>query len=85
MHERVFYGQYSCALRRDTKKGQLGLYKIMRGEKSVYMLMIKWNIPVFDINNSAFVLQQSEIKKRQQQAEEYLKNEIKVCNSETCF
>jgi len=86
INEKVFYGRYSCTLRRDTKKGELGSYKIMRGEKSVYMLMIKWSVPIFTIvNDQIALLQNKEMQIRLQQAENYLKNEIKLCKGERCF
>ena len=86
VNDKVFYGKYSCAQRRDTEKGELGLYKIMRGEKSVYMLMIKWSVPVFTVvNDKTDILENREMQKRLRQAERYLKNEIKLCKGERCF
>lgn len=85
--ERVFYGKYACSLRRDTQQGQLGYYKIMRGENSIYMLAIKWAVEPFDIEpgKPIAIIENNHQKKKMMIAEKYLQNEVKLCRAKSCF
>jgi len=82
----VFYGQYACSYRRDTQQGELGHYKIIRGENSIYMVTIKWDIEAFDIKQEASF---KRIKSQQQvkfnNAQHYLQNEVKLCKDGGCL
>ena len=52
LSKNVFYGQYICSFRRDTKRGELGYFKIIRGENSIYMVTVKWAVEPFNIEEN---------------------------------
>jgi len=89
--DKLFYGQYACSLRRDTQQGELGVYKIIRGENSIYMVAIKWGVDAFEFEVDKPItlfegLQISDIEsKKIAQAKRYLQNAVKLCRSEHCF
>lgn len=86
-HESVFYGHYACSLRRDTKQGEIGYYKIMRGENSLYMLAVKWQVASFSIGKNSFIalLETQENENKIVTAQEYLHNDVKLCRAGECF
>ncbi|PKF60601.1 hypothetical protein CW745_13805 [Psychromonas sp. psych-6C06] len=83
----VFYGQYACSYKRDTKRGELGYYKIMRGENSIYMIAIKWSVDSFEIEEGKVpdVIQETQQKDKINIAQRYLKNKVKLCRAGRCF
>jgi hypothetical protein len=83
----VFYGHYACSYRRDTKQGEIGYYKIMRGENSLYMLASKWEVDAFVIGQNQFVpiVESKENEEKILTAQRYLQNEVKLCQSGDCF
>tara|TARA_R110001583_G_scaffold11285_2_gene51331 strand:- start:1136 stop:1816 length:681 start_codon:yes stop_codon:yes gene_type:complete len=85
--DNVFYGHYACSYRRDTKKGEIGYYKIMRGENNLYMLAIKWEVESFDIGKNQFVplMESDDNIKKISMAQKYLQNDVKLCQSGNCF
>lgn len=85
--ETIFYGQYACSYRRDTKQGELGYYKIMRGENSIYMIAIKWQVERFKIeeNKPLLILEDKQQKKKIRIAKKYLQNEVKLCRAGSCL
>ncbi len=84
--ESVFYGQYACSVRRDTKKGELGIYKIVRGQTSIYMMMIKWSVEPFTIKDNLSIEQYApaDFSKRLKMAKRYLKEQVKLCDEGSC-
>lgn len=85
--ENIFYGKYACSLRRDTKKGELGYYKIIRGESSIYMIAIKWAVEAFEIESgaSSIPLFNKISKKERNTAEQYLQKKVKLCHEGKCI
>lgn len=83
----VFYGKYACSFRRDTKQGELGYYKIMRGENSIYMIAIKWAVAPFKIDSeSSPELIFNAVKAKEiNAAEQYLQNKVKLCRAGKCI
>ena len=83
----VYYGQYICSLRRDSKKGELGLYKIIRGEKSVYMLIMKWSVAPFimEPGKEPAILKNREMKNSLNRAKKYLQQDVKLCKGTMCY
>ncbi|WP_413699178.1 DUF4124 domain-containing protein [Psychromonas sp. KJ10-10] len=86
-NDAIFYGHYACTLRRDTKQGEMGYYKIMRGENSLYMLAIKWQVASFSIGKNQFIpiLETDENENKVLTAREYLHNDVKLCRAGECF
>jgi hypothetical protein len=85
--DKVFYGHYACTQRRDTKKGELGYYKIMRGENSLYMIAIKWEVDTFIIGRNQFVpaLESGDNEQKLLTAKRYLQNDVKLCQLGDCL
>ena len=84
--DKVFYGQYACSYRRDTQQGELGHYKIMRGENSIYMMTVKWDIEPFDIENkSSFELIKSQQQAKFKNAQDYLQKDVRLCRDGKCL
>lgn len=83
----IFYGQYSCSLRRDTLRGELGSYKIMRANNSIYMVMVKWNVSSFTNahDKSISIIEDIEQKQKITAVQQYLQNEVKLCRGNKCF
>jgi len=80
--ETLFYGQYVCSLRRDTQQGEMGVYKIIRGKNSIYMIAIKWEIEPVEVKGYTLnPMQQAKIS----EAKQYLKNAVKLCQTADCF
>ena len=84
---KVFYGQYSCSVRRDTQQGELGVYKIMRGENSVYVASVKWELTPFTIypGKSPQIMENKEFKNRVEAAKEYLMEDVRLCRDILCY
>jgi len=89
--DNLFYGQYACSLRRDTQRGEFGIYKIIRGENSIYMVAIKWSVDSFEIEDSKSIalfdgqLSGDSQREKIAEAKRYLKNAVKLCRTERCF
>ncbi|WP_372880425.1 DUF4124 domain-containing protein [Psychromonas sp.] len=83
----VFYGQYSCSARRDTQNGELGVYKIMRGENSIYVVSVKWELTPFTLypGKKPQVLENKELKNRLQTAKNYLMEDVRLCRNILCY
>ncbi|MGB5445364.1 MAG: hypothetical protein WBM99_07630 [Psychromonas sp.] len=84
---KVFYGQYSCSARRDTGNGELGVYKIMRGENSVYVVTVKWGLAPFTIypGRDPQLFENTELKNRFQAAKKYLMEDVRLCREILCY
>lgn len=87
LSDKVFYGHYACSFRRDTKLGEIGHYKIMRGKNSIYMIAIKWGVEPFIIESgqALIVIETEENKRKRAQAESYLNNDVKLCQAGNCL
>lgn len=87
LSDNVFYGYYACPLRRDTKQGELGFYKIMRGENSIYMIAIKWNVDSFSKSNKQplEIIDKKENKRKISIAKKYLRDDVKLCKAGYCI
>jgi len=87
LSDKVFYGQYACSFRRDTKQGELGYYKIIRGENSIYMLAIKWGVEPFtiEVDKPLMIFDNHPLKKKISTAQKYLHNKVKLCTAGTCL
>jgi hypothetical protein len=85
--EKVFYGQYACSYRRDTKQGELGYYKIMRGENSIYMMAIIWGVTPFTITEGEplAILEDKLQKQKISVAKKYLQEDVKLCKAGICL
>ncbi|GLS91635.1 hypothetical protein GCM10007916_27040 [Psychromonas marina] len=82
----VYYGQYSCSKRRDTKRGELGYFKIIRGESSIYMVSVKWAVEAFDTNKHNLLLKRDKVQqKRISAAKNYLQQNVKLCTAGNCL
>ena len=82
----VLYGQYACSFRRDTQQGELGHYKIMRGENSIYMMTVKWDIEPFDIEQKeSFELIKSQQQTKFKTAQDYLQKDVRLCRDGKCL
>lgn len=84
---KVFYGQYSCSARRDTQHGELGVYKIMRGENSVYVAAVKWDVAPFTIypGQNPQPLENKRLTNRLQTAKKYLQQDVRLCKGNICY
>jgi len=82
----VFYGEYACSSRRDTQEGEIGTFKVMRGENSIYMMTIKWPVTVFDIEEGKNLSIMDEAQqKRVNIAQQYLLKQVKLCTAGNCL
>ncbi|MCP5079831.1 MAG: hypothetical protein GY951_17490 [Psychromonas sp.] len=87
LSDKVFYGQYACSFKRDTKQGELGYYKILRGENSIYMLAIKWSVEPFtiELDKPLTIIEDKQQKAKIFTAKKYLQNKVKLCTAGTCL
>lgn len=85
--DKVFYGQYACSFRRDTKQGELGYYKITRGENSIYMIAIKWGVESFTIEQDKpiSIIDNKHNKQKINTAKRYLEDKVKLCVAGNCL
>jgi len=83
----VFYGQYICSFRRDKKQGELGYFKIMRGENSIYMVTVKWNVEPFSIEEGKplAITETALHKQKIISARSYLMGKVKLCRKNACL
>lgn len=83
----ILYAQYACSMRRDTQKGELGYYKIMRGESSIYMVSVKWTVEPFIIekDNKIKITDDNSYTSKINSAQKYLQHEVKLCNVGSCL
>lgn len=85
--DNVYYGQYACSYRRDTKQGEVGFYKIIRGENSIYMVAVTWGLDTFNLDNGDPLAMSSsaQMTKQISLAKSYLKDKVKLCHAGNCF
>ena len=83
----IFYGRYLCSKKRDTQRGELGIYKIVQGDKGVYLVTVKWSVEPFFINNgqNLAILDNKFLQQQFQQAKKYLQHDAKLCKGERCY
>lgn len=83
---KVFYGEYACSSRRDTQRGEVGRFKIMRGESSLYMVTVKWYLDPFDIQQIKLIANTNEVQlKKMNVAQQYLLTQVKLCWAGNCL
>ena len=85
--DNVFYGHYACSYKRNTKQGELGYYKIIRGAKSIYMTTIKWGVTPFNITEGKplDIIKDKTQTQKINIAKKYLRKDVKLCKGETCL
>jgi len=83
----IFYGRYLCSKKRDTQRGELGIYKIVQGDKGVYLVTVKWSVDPFPINNgqNLAILDNNFLQQQFQRAKQYLQHDAKLCKGDRCY
>lgn len=83
---KVFYGDYACSSRRDTQQGEIGTFKVTRGENSIYMMTIKWPLPPFEIQQDKKIpIMDDTQQERVNFAKQYLLKQVKLCTAGNCL
>lgn len=81
----AFYGQYMCSLRRDTQQGEFGSYKIMRAEKGIYLVALKWPVAPFYIDAKQPILMSPANLQKLADSVHYLQHQVKLCRGKICL
>jgi hypothetical protein len=87
MSNSIFYGRYVCSKRRDTQRGELGIYKIIQGDKGVYLVTVKWSMDPLSISygQKLAILDNKYIQQQFQYAKKYLQHDAKLCKGSICY